>query len=69
MEEIESKSVEGMVLDFDFITEQEKDCIIRKYLNRETLHNIGIELDLTRERIRQIIEGGLTKLRRYYKSR
>jgi len=69
VDEIESKGVEDMVLNFDFITEQEKNCIIRNRLNRETLHTIGKELDLTRERIRQIIESGLTKLRRYYKSR
>lgn len=68
-DELEAKSVEDMVLDFDFITEQEKDCIIRNRLNKETLHTIGKELDLTRERIRQIIESGLTKLRRYYKSK
>lgn len=68
-DEIETKNVEEMVLDFDFITEQEKDCIIRNRLNKETLYNIGKELDLTRERIRQIIESGLTKLRRYYQSR
>jgi RNA polymerase sigma factor (sigma-70 family) len=69
IDEIEIMTTEELVMNFDFITEQEKDCIIRNRLNRETLHTIGKELDLTRERIRQIIESGLAKLRRYYITR
>ena len=69
IDEIEMKTTEELVLSFDFITQQEKNCIIKYYLNKETLREIGENLNLTRERIRQIIESGLTKLRRYYKSR
>lgn len=63
---IDEKNVEQLVMDFDFISDQEKVCIIRNKLNKETLEVIGNDLDLTKERIRQIVDSGMTKLSRYY---
>ena len=54
---------------FSFLTEREKSLIIRNRLNKETLELIGEDLGLTRERIRQIVDTGLAKLKRYYKSK
>lgn len=39
--------------------------VIQRRLNNQTLADIGLDLDLTRERIRQIKSNSIRKLRRY----
>ncbi len=68
-DQIEIRDTEYLVNNFSFLTEREKSLIIRNRLNKETLELIGEDLGLTRERIRQIVDTGLAKLKRYYKSK
>lgn len=48
----------------DTLDEREKLCITRYFFEEKTYQSIGEEVGLCRERIRQIIEAGLTKLRK-----
>jgi len=48
----------------DFLTEKEYEVIQARYFNNQTLQAIGDQLGLTRERIRQIQNNGITKLNR-----
>ena len=54
---------------FELLTEKQKEIIIRRFgladgfPAPETLESIGQDLGLTRERIRQIVEAGLNKMR------
>lgn len=48
----------------DFLTTKEYEVIQARYFNNQTLQAIGDQLGLTRERIRQIQNNGISKLNR-----
>ena len=48
----------------ELLSKREKHCLIEYYKNNRTYIEIGKDYSITRERIRQVIELGLSKLRR-----
>lgn len=48
----------------ELLSERERHCLIEYYENNRTYMEIGKDYGVTRERIRQVIELGLSKLRR-----
>jgi len=47
------------------LTQQEMEIVMRRYAQSESLHEVGKSFKLTRERIRQIENGALRKMRKY----
>lgn len=53
-----------VIVDFKFLTPRELDIITKRYMNGLTLKEVGDELGMTRERIRQIEGNALNRIRR-----
>lgn len=51
------------LLEHPVLSERERDMLHRRYIDKQTLQDIGIEYLITRERVRQIIDKALNKLK------
>ena len=58
----DAKIVEFM-MDHPVLSERERDMLHRRYIDKQTLQDIGVEYNLTRERIRQVINAAMIKLK------
>ena len=47
------------LLEHPVLSERERDMLHRRYIDKQTLQDIGIEYLITRERVRQIIDMSL----------
>lgn len=47
----------------DYLTDREKSCLFGKYVDDKTLQEIGDNIGTTRERVRQVIEKAIYKIR------
>ena len=60
----DNKLLHDLLWDVDFLTDQEKDIIKKRYQDQRTLEDIGSETGATREKVRQIEARALRKYRR-----
>lgn len=60
----DNKQLHDLLWDVDYLTDQEKDIIKKRYQDQRTLDDIGSETGATREKIRQIEARALRKYRR-----
>lgn len=65
LEDIKNDNHDSLIalLDGDTLNDKEKICINKYFFDSMTYQKIGDELGITRERVRQIIDGGLSKLK------
>ncbi len=60
----DNKQLHDLLWNVDFLTNQEKDIIKKRYQDQRTLEDIGSETGATREKVRQIEARALRKYRR-----
>lgn len=65
-----SNSVQGLTQGLEMLDDRTRDIIVRRWLaeDKATLHDLADEYDVSAERIRQIEQAGMKKIRKFMES-
>ena len=56
-------TIAEFMLEHPILSDRERDMLHRRYIEKQTLQEIGIDYGLTRERVRQVINAAMEKLK------